>query len=65
MINTKITKKKQKRLIIELRSIFEKNDIESRLEKLNIKMLAANFWQDKDNSKKIIKEKKLLSLIHI
>ena len=48
-----------KRLTIELRSIFEKNDIYSRLEILNAKMLEANFWQDKNNSKNIIKEKKL------
>ncbi|MDC0240448.1 peptide chain release factor 2 [Candidatus Pelagibacter sp.] len=44
---------------MELRSIFEKNDIDLKLEKLNTKMLEANFWQDKDNSKKVIKEKKL------
>lgn len=37
----------------------KKNNIDSKLEKLNTKMLEANFWQDKDNSKKIIKEKKL------
>ena len=42
-----------KRLTLELRSIFEKNDIYSRLEVLNNKMLEANFWQDKNNSKKI------------
>ena len=59
MINIKITKKKQKRLTLELRSIFEKNNIHSKLEVLNAKMLEANFWQDKDNSKKVIKEKKL------
>ena len=29
------------------------------IEKLNNKMLEANFWQDKNNSKNIIKEKKL------
>ena len=29
------------------------------LKTLNTKMLEANFWQDKDNSKKVIKEKKL------
>ncbi|WP_435117986.1 peptide chain release factor 2 [Candidatus Pelagibacter bacterium nBUS_49] len=40
--------------------MFEKNNIHSKLEALNIKMLEANFWQDKDNSKKVIKEKKLL-----
>ena len=41
------------------RSIFETNNIHSKLEVLNTKMLEANFWQDKENSKKIIKEKKL------
>jgi peptide chain release factor 2 len=49
-----------KKLTLELRSIFEKNNIHSKLEKLNKKVLEANFWQDKSNSKKIIKEKKLL-----
>ncbi|MDB3970226.1 peptide chain release factor 2 [Candidatus Pelagibacter sp.] len=39
--------------------MFEKNNIHSKLEVLNSKMLEANFWQDKDNSKKVIKEKKL------
>ncbi|MDC6478123.1 peptide chain release factor 2, partial [Candidatus Pelagibacter sp.] len=43
----------------ELRSIFEKNKINSKLELLNGKMLEANFWQDKENSKKVVKEKKL------
>ncbi|MDA9629715.1 peptide chain release factor 2, partial [Candidatus Pelagibacter sp.] len=43
----------------ELRSIFEKNNITLKLEKLNSKMLEADFWQDKNNSKIIIKEKKL------
>ncbi|MDA9631368.1 peptide chain release factor 2 [Candidatus Pelagibacter sp.] len=43
----------------ELRGIFEKNNIQSKLKILNTKMLEANFWQDKNNSKKIIKEKKL------
>ena len=42
-----------------LRSIFETNNIYSKLEVLNAKMLEANFWQDKENSKKLIKEKKL------
>ena len=41
------------------RSIFETNNIHSKLEVLNTKMLEANFWHDKENSKKIIKEKKL------
>ncbi|MDB3970633.1 peptide chain release factor 2 [Candidatus Pelagibacter sp.] len=39
--------------------MFEKNKINSKLELLNAKMLEANFWQDKENSKKVIKEKKL------
>ena len=50
---------KQKRLIKESRSIFEKNKIHSILEKNNKKMLDANFWQDKSLAKKAIKEKKL------
>jgi peptide chain release factor 2 len=48
-----------KRLTKELRSTFEKNNIETKLEKLNSKMLEADFWQDKNNSKNTIKEKKL------
>jgi peptide chain release factor 2 len=48
-----------KRLIKELRSIFEKNNIKTKLENHNKEMLNANFWQDKANSKKILKEKKL------
>ncbi|MFL2903101.1 MAG: peptide chain release factor 2, partial [Candidatus Pelagibacter sp.] len=43
----------------ELRSIFEKNKIYSKLEILNEKILQANFWQDKINSKNTTKEKKL------
>ncbi len=48
-----------KKLIKELRSIFEKNKINSKLENYNQKLLDPNFWQDKKNSKIIIKEKKL------
>ena len=48
---------KQKKLIKELRSIFEKNNIHSKLKNNNQKMLENNFWQDKTNSQKIIKEK--------
>ena len=48
-----------KKLIKGLRSIFEKNNIYSKLEKINKTILDKNFWQDKSNSKKIIKEKKL------
>ena len=46
-------------LIKELRSIFEKNNINSKLENYNNQMLEAGFWQDKLKSQKIIKEKKL------
>ena len=45
-------KKEIEKLITELRSIFEKNNIYSKLENHNIKMLEANFWQDKLNSQK-------------
>ena len=48
-----------KKLIKELRSIFEKNNIRLKLEKYNNQMLDSSFWQDKSNSQKIIKEKKL------
>jgi len=48
-----------KRLIKELRSIFEKNQISSKLANHNKTMLDANFWHDKIKSKNIIKEKKL------
>ena len=37
----------------------ENNKIYLKREKLNSQLLDANFWQDKDNSKKVIKEKKL------
>ena len=48
-----------KKLIKELRSIFEKNSIRQKLEKNNQKMLESGFWQNKSSSKKTIKEKKL------
>ena len=48
-----------KRLIKELRSIFEKNQIRLKLENHNKEMLNSDFWQDKSNSQKVIKEKKL------
>ena len=48
-----------KKLTTELRSIFEKNKIYSKLDDLEKKMLGANFWQDKSDSQKTIKEKKL------
>ena len=40
-------------------SIFEKNEIFLKLDSHNKLMLNANFWQDKTNSKNIVKEKKL------
>ncbi|MDB9794887.1 peptide chain release factor 2 [bacterium] len=43
----------------ELRSIFETNNIHKKLEKNNKKILETSFWQDKANSQKVIKEKKL------
>ncbi|MDC3061521.1 peptide chain release factor 2 [Candidatus Pelagibacter sp.] len=43
----------------ELRSIFEKHKIYSKLDTHNKKILDPDFWQDKLNSKKVIKEKKL------
>ncbi|MDB4157451.1 peptide chain release factor 2 [Candidatus Pelagibacter sp.] len=43
----------------ELRSTFEKNNIHTKLEINNQKMLESNFWYDKSYSQKIIKEKKL------
>ena len=48
-----------KKLIKELRSIFENNKIYLKLEDHNKNMLNANFWQDKQKSKIILKEKKL------
>ncbi len=48
-----------KRLTSESRSIFEKKDIFSKLKKHNKDMLDANFWQNKKNSKEVLKEKKL------
>ena len=54
-----------KRLTKELRSIFEKNKIYSKLDDLEKKILGANFWQNKTDSQKTIKEKKLFEdLIH-
>ena len=43
----------------KVRSIFEKNDIYTKLDSHNQRMLDPNFWQDKINSKNTIKEKKL------
>ncbi|MDC3243458.1 peptide chain release factor 2 [Candidatus Pelagibacter sp.] len=43
----------------ELRSTFETHNIHKKLEKNNKKILETNFWQDKKDSQKVIKEKKL------
>ncbi|MDC1011043.1 peptide chain release factor 2 [Candidatus Pelagibacter sp.] len=43
----------------ELRSTFEKNSIYIKLEKHNQQILNSDFWQNKSNSQKVIKEKKL------
>jgi|TARA_Y100001970_G_C14219377_1_gene851697 peptide chain release factor 2 len=48
-----------KRLILELRSIFEKHDIFSQLEIINKKIIDPNFWKNKSESEKIIKKKRL------
>ncbi len=48
-----------KKLTWESRSIFEKNDIYSKLKEKNLKILEPNFWQDKSNSQRVVKEKKL------
>ena len=48
-----------KKSIKELRSIFEKNNINSKLELLNKKIIQPNFWKNKSVSQKVIKEKKL------
>ena len=45
--------------IIELRSTFEKNEIFSKLDSHNKKIVDPDFWQNKTYSKNIIKEKKL------
>ena len=45
--------------ITELRSIFEKNEIFSKLDSHNKKIIEPDFWQNKTYSKNIIKEKKL------
>ena len=46
-------------MLKELRSIFEKNKIRSILEKNNHKILEANFWKNKSEAQKVLKEKKL------
>ena len=43
--------------IEELRSFFEKHSIESKLLEINKLILNSDFWQNKSNSEKILKEK--------
>jgi len=48
-----------KKPIKESRSIFEKHNIHLNLNKINQKILDPNFWKNKTEAEKIIKEKKL------
>ncbi len=50
---------KLKKLIKELRSIFDEKNIYSILENNNKKILEPNFWQNRNKAQKILKEKKL------
>ena len=43
----------------ELRSFFEKQGIESKLVEINKLILNSDFWENKSNSEKILKEKKM------
>ena len=45
-------------LIKELRSIFEKHDFEKKLDKFNKLILSENFWKNKSEAQKVLKEKK-------
>ena len=45
--------------IKELRSFFEKHGIESKLVEINKLILNSDFWENKSNSEKILKEKKM------
>ena len=44
--------------------IFEKNDTENKIQKLEKKILESNFWKDKLSAQKILKEKKYLQDIY-
>jgi len=46
-------------LIKELRSFFEKQDIEKKLIDLDKAIQAPNFWNDKQEAEKILKKKKI------
>ena len=43
-----------------LGGIFEKNDIESKIQTFNKKIAESNFWKNKLSAQKILKEKKFL-----
>ena len=49
--------------IKELRSFFEKQDIEKKLIDLNQAVQAQNFWNNKDKAEKILKEKKNYNIL--
>ena len=49
---------KSTKLIKELRSIFEKHDFEKKIENYNNLILSENFWKDKSEAQKVLKEKK-------
>ena len=51
---------KQKKLLKEYRSIFEKNSVIKELEKINQKILEPKFWDDKKNAQTLFKKKKFL-----
>ena len=43
--------------------IFEKNEVEIKLKKIEGIILKENFWKDKDHAKKTIKQKKIFENI--
>ena len=48
-----------KKLIKEYRSIFEKNNVKAKIDQFQSLILKENFWNDKINAQKILKEKKI------
>tara|TARA_A100001011_G_C14286993_1_gene834264 strand:- start:1246 stop:2325 length:1080 start_codon:yes stop_codon:yes gene_type:complete len=59
----KISFKRQKKPLITLGGIFEKNNINSKLQEIEKTLLGKNFWKDKKNVKKTVKEKKIYQQI--
>ena len=51
---------KQKKHVKEYRSIFEKHDVVSDLDRINQEILKPDFWADKSKAQKIFKKKKFL-----